>query len=285
MLSYRRRPERSRTKVWLTLVTWLLLAAVLGGPVVIAYRVVHPPVAVAEPQTVGEPVSFGGSPDGPRLEGWYIPGGDRAVVLVHGYGQTHLQGAPLARSMSAAGFSVLLYDQRGHGASKGVGGTTLGAKETEDLVQAIELVKSKGAREVALVGWDLGANVALEAAARRPGLGAIVLSNPAADPVAAVQQIITKSSPLPELFFATYTRWMAGLFYGARPGELKPLPEAAQLGPTPLLVVAPSAGAEGAVQLLHAYGRPGTELLVAPDGGSPVYVRKVTSFLNQALGQ
>ena len=42
------------------------------------------------------------------------------VVVVHGYGEHGSRYAELAQSLVAAGFDVLLYDQRGHGHSGGV---------------------------------------------------------------------------------------------------------------------------------------------------------------------
>ncbi len=251
-LSYRRRPERSKARLWLSLVALLLAAAVLGGPVFFAYRVAHPSA---------------------RSEESYLAGGDRAVILVPGYGQSGQQIDAAAQLLHGAGHSVMVLGASSH--------ATFGPREAEELVKAVDLVKSRGARQIALMGWGLGANVALKVGAQRPEVGALVLDGPSADPVAMVQQAIREESPLPNLFFGTYTRWMAALLYGVRPGELKPLQEAAQLGARPLLVIAPSA--EAGTEILHASGESGSELLVAAEGDSQAYAQKVLAFLARAF--
>src|SRR5262249_11491868 len=50
---------------------------------------------------------------GAELAGWYVPGeGDAAVVLVHGVPGSRAQMLPYVPVLHAAGYHVLLYDQR-----------------------------------------------------------------------------------------------------------------------------------------------------------------------------
>lgn len=103
-------------------------------------------------------------------------GGD-PVVLVHGFAAAAFPGwvrTGWARELEAAGFRPLGVDLPGHGPDAGPlpPGTT-----REALVAGIgELVAAVGSgRPVPLVGYSLGAQLAWAAAARRPGIGALVL--------------------------------------------------------------------------------------------------------------
>src|SRR5439155_590087 len=94
-----------------------------------------------------EDVSFE-SRDGTLLKGWWfaVAGADRAAVLVHGRGRNRINSTfrpdRIARMLLSHGYSLLLFDLRGHGES---GGTryTLGIEEPRDVLAAIDLAAQK----------------------------------------------------------------------------------------------------------------------------------------------
>lgn len=276
MVSFRQRPERSRTRLWGWLAVVLILAAIVGGPLFVAYRVAHPglPQAAASLQGARD-VSFAGAQGAGELKGSYLAGEETAVIFLHGYGANRLQGGqapPLAVTLHDAGYSVLLYDQRRP--------ATFGPGESADAATAIAYVRGQGARRVVLLGWGLGASTALHAAARQPGVDALVLIDPAIGPGAELERIIAAQSPLPDFFFAACTRWLAALVYGVRPGELRPLYDAARTAPRPVLLIARGDALEGAGQLLSVTGQTGNELFMIPEQAGPEgYVHKVAAFL------
>ena len=115
--------------------------------------------------------------DGVRLEArqWLTEGERRAtVVLVHGFaaGMAEARGAALADALREAGFDVLAYDSRGHGASDGE--ATLGDRERLDVAAAVGAVRGRG--PIVLVGASMGAIAALRFAATEPGAVSGVVS-------------------------------------------------------------------------------------------------------------
>lgn len=124
------------------------------------------------------------APGGPELIGWYLPAALRpsgrtppTAVVFHGNATNRAANAPLAATLSAGGFNVLLAEYRGFGESDGspsedgltadglaavTTATDLGATRAEDLV---------------IVGTSLGTGVALNVATRQPP-NALVLFSP-----------------------------------------------------------------------------------------------------------
>jgi alpha-beta hydrolase superfamily lysophospholipase len=88
---------------------------------------------------------------------WRRPGRARAaVVLVHGFGASKEDAGirGLAADLHRAGFDVLTYDARGHGASEG--NCTVGGEERLDVAAAAALA-ADGGQPVVLVGVSMGA--------------------------------------------------------------------------------------------------------------------------------
>ena len=85
----------------------------------------------------------------------------------------------LAIAINQAGFTVLAFDFRGHGASGGEG-STLGVEEGRDVLGAIDYVADLpdtevDARRIGIYGTGMGAHAAVVAAAERPALRVLVL--------------------------------------------------------------------------------------------------------------
>ena len=96
------------------------------------------------------------TPDGAELALWDLEGdGPDApvVVLPHCWGCSHEIWLPVARRLRSEGFRVVLYDQRGHGAS--TRGTSPLAVET--LAHDLEAVlEATDVRDVVLAGHSMG---------------------------------------------------------------------------------------------------------------------------------
>jgi alpha-beta hydrolase superfamily lysophospholipase len=134
------------------------------------------------------PVMFP-SGDGLNLHGWFIPapGGPPfsaededwtgnskgTIVLCHGrFGSKDpdLKYVPWLRE---AGYNCFLFDFRGHGRSEG-DYTSFGYHERKDLLAAVELLQGKGVDRVGVIGFSLGAVVAIGAAAESEQIRTVV---------------------------------------------------------------------------------------------------------------
>ena len=121
-----------------------------------------------------EDVSFR-TADGLTLRGWYIPAAQRTektLILLHGYPADKGNILP-ALSFLHEDFNLLLFDFRYLGKSEG-SYSTAGAKEVEDLLAAIQFLKSRGVREVGVWGFSMGGAVALMAIEKAPEIRAVV---------------------------------------------------------------------------------------------------------------
>ncbi|HVF45831.1 MAG TPA: alpha/beta fold hydrolase [Pyrinomonadaceae bacterium] len=103
------------------------------------------------------------SASGARIRGWLLPGGRGAgtVVLMHGVRGSRLNMLGRARFLSAAGYTVLLFDFQAHGESEGSRITT-GYLESRDARAAVDFVRAGAPGErVGVLGVSMGGAAAL----------------------------------------------------------------------------------------------------------------------------
>jgi hypothetical protein len=95
------------------------------------------------------------------LRGWWIPSGERAPALavVHGWGGNAAMMLPLVGALHDAGYGLLLFSARNHGASDGDTFSSL-PRFAEDLEHAFDWLRGRpevDARHVSLLGHSVGA--------------------------------------------------------------------------------------------------------------------------------
>jgi pimeloyl-ACP methyl ester carboxylesterase len=162
------------------------VTAALGMASAQVYRVTHPSRQQESASNLGaalakaEDVSFKAT-DGVALSGWLLRGAAKMppVLVCHDLGESKNAVMNVAIALNQAGFTVLAFDFRGHGASGG-DGSTLGIEEVRDVLGAVDYVSSlsKGeidARRIGAFGTGMGAHAAVLAAAERPSLRVLVL--------------------------------------------------------------------------------------------------------------
>jgi pimeloyl-ACP methyl ester carboxylesterase len=144
--------------------------------------------------------------DGLNLRGWFFPvRGDRAAILIHGRhaNRAEYQGRleHIADFLIAQGFSVLLFDLRGHGDSDGKR-FSLGQFERIDVASAIDFVASRGFAEkrIALLGISLGAGTAIQELLLHPNVGALISDSSYSDAFTEVQEVLPLEGGLPGWF-------------------------------------------------------------------------------------
>ncbi len=152
----------------------------------------HPPVLA--PDALGLPYETLEvlTPDGLHLPAWFIPAGPgRApgVVLVHGWESARDRTLPHAQVLHAAGFHVLTFDVRGHGAN---GPEALPLSVGEYATDARAAVATLRARPevsgVAILGHSMGAAGSLVATAADPHVAAVIAVATPADPYRLTRQ-------------------------------------------------------------------------------------------------
>lgn len=115
--------------------------------------------------------------DGLKLTGWYMPGKNRAaVILVHGLGGSKVLMLNHARALAFDDYGVLMIDLRAHGGSEG--DTVNGVHEAEDVLAGVEYLKTRAdvdADKIGAVGVSLGAATVLRAARRSESIRAVIL--------------------------------------------------------------------------------------------------------------
>ena len=146
------------------------------------------------------------STDGLTLRGWYFPvARDRAVVLLHGRDDDRTWGGKyeaLATQLIGAGYSVLMFDMRGHGSSDGEKRYTMGYYERYDVAGAIDYVVSRGVPErgVALVAISLGAATAIETLPLRPDVGPVIVESAYSDFQTLITEYLPRHTSIPAIF-------------------------------------------------------------------------------------
>jgi pimeloyl-ACP methyl ester carboxylesterase len=126
--------------------------------------------------------------DGSRARGWLLKGaeGAPAVVLLHRYSGDRSWLFNLGVKINeAANFTILLPDMRGHGETPLVRWASLGTRDGDDVVAAMQYLRSlKTENQKALVGEsfgvygvELGAYGALKAARAEPQIKVLVLDS------------------------------------------------------------------------------------------------------------
>ena len=117
------------------------------------------------------------SRDGITLQGRLFGAGTTAVVLSHMLPADQRSWFEFAERLADQGYLVLTYDFRGY-CPGGVGGCSGGERDIsaiwQDVLGASDLVRSRGATNVALVGASMGGTASLVAAAEE-GAGVDVI--------------------------------------------------------------------------------------------------------------
>ncbi|HEV2249799.1 MAG TPA: alpha/beta hydrolase [Candidatus Limnocylindria bacterium] len=183
-------------------------------------------------QATYEDVSFPSRDPALTLRGWWFPAPGivpavKAVVMVHGKDQNRIDSSfdpgRIARALLADGWSVLLFEMRGHGQSDGLR-WGLGQYEPADILGAIDLVARKTGlprSRIATIGESMGGGSVLMTVGRDPSIGPVVTDSAYASAPVVVDEIGPQYSGLPS-FFTPGLVLMARVVYGIDIGSVVP---------------------------------------------------------------
>jgi len=166
----------------LLVVAGIAFVLIVGLAFFIANSVIHPARSSdsrtpADSGLTHEAFEFR-SGDGVRLAGWWLPANSApesapVVIFLHGYTQSKAACLDVGALLVEAGYSVLSFDFRGHGASDG-STATLGTLEMPDATAAFEAARSRTSGPVHLLGWSQGGAMAIMLAADQPEVASAI---------------------------------------------------------------------------------------------------------------
>ena len=121
--------------------------------------------------------------DGSPMCGWLFLNEPSApaILACGGYRGRRADLLGISSALWRAGFNVLLFDYRGHGDTGGdtPGPVTLGYRELADARAALACLRARLPRAaVGVIGFSMGAAVALMVAAREPSVRAVIADSP-----------------------------------------------------------------------------------------------------------
>jgi fermentation-respiration switch protein FrsA (DUF1100 family) len=238
-----------------------------------------------------EDVSFH-TKDGLLLRGWWLPAPEakRTVIALHGHRGARYHCVGIGAALWRRGANVLLFDHRGRGSSEGKF-MSLGHYETVDALAAIGYTHSRAAEvPLGLIGYSMGAAVALMSAAREERVGAVVADSPFASERELVRSLLRKQiSPLHGPIAVLTERLLP-----YDPGEIEPLKEVAKISPRATLFIHgmldKTCDPEDSVRLYEAAGEP-KELWLLEGAGHcdayfadrEAYCERVADFFEEHL--
>jgi fermentation-respiration switch protein FrsA (DUF1100 family) len=232
---------------------------------------------------------------GALLSGWLLPQepGAPAILACGGYRGCRSDLLGIASHLWRHGFAVLLFDYRGHGELAGEP-VTLGYRELEDARAALAFLRRRlPGSPLGVIGYSMGAAVAIMVAAREPDVRAIVADSPFTSQREIVAwHVRRKLGPLTGLILTLVDRQLQKR-YGYRFRDVEPLRDVARLAPRPLLLIHGSRDTviplEHAQRIYAAAGEP-KELWITETvhcgayfQDRPGYCARVVAFLEQAL--
>lgn len=237
-------------------------------------------------------VSLAGA-GGQAVEGWLLEGGGKgAVLLLHGIRADRRQMLARARFLNGAGYTALLIDLPGHGASPAPA-ITFGLREGQAVDNALRWLRARYPRQpLAVIGVSLGAAsyVLCDAC---PRVAAVVLESMYPTIEEAVEdRLRMRIGPL-ALPVSKLLLWQLPLRLDIAPGQLRPIARMPVLG-APVLVASGDADLHTTIaetRRIHAAAGGDKQLWEVPGaahvdlhGFAPAeYERRITDFLARRL--
>ncbi len=246
-----------------------------------------------------EGVSFSSRVDELTLYGWYLPAqnSEQVIIMVHG-GEQHradpsIRMLDIASGLVEHGYNVLMFDLRGHGESEG-NRMSAGYYEKRDLLGAVDYAKGRGSERIGVLGFSLGAVVALMAAAENDDIDAVVADSSFADLKDMMEPEFSKRTKFPK-FFLPALLFMVKIMYRVDFNAIKPIEQVSKIAPRRVFFI--HGELDEVVPVQHAYElqqasqNPENQLWVVPQAGHvksyvthpEEYMNKITAFFDEVL--
>ncbi|MDP9379307.1 MAG: alpha/beta fold hydrolase [Chloroflexota bacterium] len=174
--------------------------------------------------------------DGLTLSGWWIshPDATRTVVTLTGHHGGRWDTIGIGSALWRRGMNVLLFDYRGRGASD-PHINTLGYFETRDALAAVDFVHGRAPdTSIGLVGYSMGASIAIMAGARDTRVKAVVADSPFASQRQVIRLFVRRRWRLLPHFPFLYLM-EAFLPYDVE--DVEPIQEVSKIAPRALMLI------------------------------------------------
>jgi alpha-beta hydrolase superfamily lysophospholipase len=283
--------------------------AVAGATAGVGYYVAHALTAprhmdptdefVFTPYETGvewEHISIPTDQEGRLLDGWWFPRleTDRVVLGLTGYRSSKSDLIGIGSSLWRAGYNVLLFDYPGHGRGPAAP-VTLAHRELRDVHAALDYTLGRLPNaQIGVIGFSMGAALAILAAAARPEIRVVIADSPFATHADVLSHAIARTLRIPGDPFLPAADFFLERFAGYRSADVAPLSVVGSIAPRPLLLIhgtedqiIPSRHTE---RLYASAGEP-KELWIAHGAGHcgayfldrPTYTQRVRAFFENAL--
>ncbi|MFD2169303.1 alpha/beta hydrolase [Tumebacillus lipolyticus] len=247
-------------------------------------------------------VSFSSQEQDITLKGWLIPAAEqqeRIVIFAHGYSENRASAnvaLHMANVLHRRDIASLMFDFRGAGESDGTM-TSLGYYEKQDLIGAIEYVKSLGYQQIGLVGFSMGAATALDVAPEVPEVKAVIADSAFTDLSEYLAGNLPKLHPIADIgFMPQLALWETSLLTGIEPQTVQPIESIQNVRDRGVFLIHAAGDdiipAEESRQLAEASGSRNTVLWISPAEQhvgtylkeTNEYLVRTTAFLSYYLG-
>lgn len=244
-----------------------------------------------------EDVSFA-TDDGINLRGWFMPAENArgTIVFCHGWlgnREPDLKYVPWLREN---GYSVLLFDFRNHGDSGG-SATSMCYLERQDLLAALDYLRGRGITQVGVMGFSMGAAVAISTAPHSSIVRAVIADSGFAELHYTIAGSLRRHYSIPRPLAQPLARLIvlvAGKRLGLDLSEADPIRWVGRISPRPLFIIHggrdPYIDVSEAQRLYAAAGEPKTFWLVPEAGHREAdvfcpqeYKERVLTFFEQWL--
>ncbi len=267
----------------LVLPAFLLAAMFFFMPVGMAIVDIHSlPRAIGSPPSADyETVGFTAS-DGVDLEGWYRPSQNGAsVLMISGGGGNRRSTLRHAKMLVRHGYGVLLYDPRGSGNSEGTI-NSYGWGWEKDAAAALDFLAKRDDVEpgrVGVLGLSTGGDIAIDIAARRDDVKAVV-----ADGVAQIgYQDAKEYTDDPAQRLGTYVMFKAIEVIQGRPGPKASLADQIARSSAPHLIVSAGTIEKEWGELYDKAGGAHSELWYLPKASHTAALRQYPEAYEQRV--
>lgn len=171
--------------------------------------------------------------DGLKLAGWFIPSKktclpagrkkEPVIIFCHGHPANRTELLDLAPAF-ISNYNLLLFDFRGLGESEGLY-TALGAKESRDLIGAINYLKTRDdvdIQKIGVLGFSMGGAVALMTAENCSEIRAVVADSAYANLVKTIEEVGFKGFGPAKKMMTSFSIFMAQKFFNIDIREVSP---------------------------------------------------------------
>ncbi|MDR6551448.1 alpha/beta hydrolase [Paenibacillus qinlingensis] len=232
----------------------LILFCLVGISTYVGWQLTHPERKLVDDtpknyQLEHVDVTFPSRTAGVLLDGWYLkspnaPSTSMAttVIMSHGYAGTRLEkGLPalsLAQQLVQAGHHVLMYDFRNSGRSEGKT-TTIGFLEKEDILGAIDWVKSSTSHptKIILLGFSMGGTSSLLAAAEEKAVAGVITDSAFGQLIPYLKENLPVWSKLPRIPFTPLILFILPKLIGVNTYAVDALAAVDRIAPRPILFI------------------------------------------------